>query len=79
MLPSVDDDVTNVTSLARMLCKYVPFFKHTYDGVLERHIEHRYYKQMSSNLEVVRYKLCIFLCIPLIYTETGATWSTFKE
>lgn len=57
MLPSVDDDVAikhNIICLvARVLCKYVPFFKHTYDGVLEKHIKHQYYKQMSSKSEVV--------------------------
>ena len=59
MLPSVDDDVAikhNITCLvARVLCEYVPFFKHTY-GVVERHIKHEYYKRMSSKSEVVCYK-----------------------
>ena len=57
MLPSVEDDVAithNIACLvARVLCEYVPFFKHTYDGVVERHIKHEYYEQMSSKSEVV--------------------------
>lgn len=57
MLPSIDDDVAikrNISCLvARVLCEYIPFFKHTYDGVVERHIKHQYYKQMSSKSEVV--------------------------
>ena len=57
MLPSRDDDIAikqNITRLvARVLCEYIPFFKHTYDGVVERHIKHQYYKQMSSKSEVV--------------------------
>ena len=57
MLPSDDDDMeirSNISYLvARVLCEHVPYFQHTYDGVLERHIKHRYYKQMSLKSEVV--------------------------
>ena len=56
MLPSIDDVAIkrNITSLvACVLCEYIPFFKHRYDGVVERHIKHQYYKQISSKSQVV--------------------------
>ena len=57
LLPSNDDNTTlraNYSILiARVLKKYIPFFKEFGNG-LERHIRHQYYEEMSSKSEVVR-------------------------
>ena len=57
MLPSQDDDEVLprnfVMLFARVLCDNVPYFKHTYDGVVKRHIKHPYSVQMSSKSTVV--------------------------
>ena len=57
MLPSTADNeslLQNFTVLfARVLCDNIPYFQHTYDGVVERTIKHTYSSEMSSKSEVV--------------------------
>ena len=58
LLPSEGDDtiLTRLfeTHVSRILCTHMPFFKFTFDDVVEWHIHHQYYDQMSAKSEVVR-------------------------
>ena len=61
LLPSLADDemLRNdlVTYVSRILTEHMPFFKHTFEDVVEWHIQHRYYKQMSDKSVVV----CLYI------------------
>ncbi len=57
LLPSVEDDLAirrNIcTLMSRVLCDNVTFFKASFDGVVDRHIKHDFYDQMSKKSDVV--------------------------
>lgn len=57
LLPSTEDDVAirrNICVLiSRILYNNLGFFKVAFDGVVEWHIEHAYYKEMSMKSDVV--------------------------
>lgn len=57
LLPSSDDDKALkklfVTHVSRILTTHLPVFKLMFEDVTEWHIEHEYYKQMSTKSEVV--------------------------
>ena len=57
LLPSSRDDSTLKKNIAilisRVLCKYLKFFKLSFDDVVKKHIQHRYYEEMSSKSSVV--------------------------
>ena len=61
MLPSADDDRSLrdlfVTHVSRILCTHMPFFKFAFEDVVEWHIQHEYYDQMSTKSQVVS-RLC---------------------
>lgn len=39
--------------LSRVLCTHIPFFKLSFDGVIDWHIEHKYYQYMCTKSVVV--------------------------
>ena len=57
LLPSADDDdvIRNIISilLSRFLVKSVAFFKMSSDGVVNWHIKHQFYEEMSKKSDVV--------------------------
>lgn len=59
LLPSPEDDDTirkNICILiSRILYNNLDFFKTAFDGVVEWHIEHSYYKEMSTKSDVVSF------------------------
>ena len=68
VLPRLGDDTKikeNIATLvSRVLFWYLDFLKLSFDGVIEWHIQHKYYTEMSSKSEVVSilivlYKPCI--------------------
>ena len=58
ILPSPLDDNTlssNIATLvSRVLCKHMKFFNVSFDDVVQWHIHHKYYKEMSQKSQVVR-------------------------
>ncbi len=58
ILPSHDDDVVLKNNIAvlvsRVLVQYIDFLKFSFDGVVDWHIKHQYYEEMSSKSCVVR-------------------------
>lgn len=57
LLPTELDDAIlkrNISTLIeRVLCKNLDFFRSTFHDIVEWHIHHKYYDQMSSKSEVV--------------------------
>ena len=57
LLPSQEDDNTLrsiiITLVSRILAEHMPFFKDTFEDVIEWHIKHKYYAEMSSKSVVV--------------------------
>ena len=57
LLPSKEDDIALrdefVTQFTRVLADHMPYFKHTFDDVVDWHIKHRYYSEMSTKSVVV--------------------------
>ena len=57
LLPSSDDDTELRNNLcvliSRVLYSNIPYFKYTFDGVIEWHIQHDFYKEMSTHSEWV--------------------------
>ena len=57
LLPSADDDdvIRNNISilLSRVLVKSLAFFKMSFDGVVNWHIQHQFYEEMSKKSDVV--------------------------
>ncbi len=57
VLPSKQDDETIESNMAvlisRVLVKHMSFFKHTFDDVINWHIDHKYQKEMSTKSVVV--------------------------
>lgn len=68
-LPKSIDDVAlkdNIGVLiSRTLYKYLDFFKFSFDGIIQWHIHHKYYKEMSNKSEVVSSgtKPCLAICL----------------
>ena len=62
LIPSPEDDVVlrdNImTLISRILFENLDFFNLTFDGVVDWHIKHEYYKEMSTKSVVVS---CILL------------------
>lgn len=74
LLPSLDDDTSLrklfMTHVSRIICSNMKFFEFSFDGVIEQHIKHQYYEEMSTKSKVVSYyfSVCIicydyFVCI----------------
>lgn len=59
LLPSVDDDKSLrkvfATHVSRILYTHMKFFQMSFDGVVDWHVKHRYYKEMSAKSEVVSF------------------------
>ncbi len=59
LLPTPHDDQSlkaNISILiSRILCTHLPYFGMTFDGLVDWHIKHRYYNEMSSKSEVVSF------------------------
>ena len=57
LLPSPDDDIAikkNISILiSRILYNNLAFFKEAFDGVVDWHIEHSFYHEMSTKSDVV--------------------------
>lgn len=57
LLPSAEDDQTLknlfMTHVSRILCTHIPFFKASFEDVVEWHIVHQYYQEMSTKSQVV--------------------------
>ena len=62
LLPSPEDDLAirdNICMLmSRVLFDNVAFFKLCFEGVIDWHIEHEYYKEMSTKSDVVSLLKC---------------------
>ena len=60
LLPSKEDDQVLrqmfVTHVSRVLCKYMSFFKFSFEDVIQHHIRHPFYDEMSAKSEVVSCK-----------------------
>ena len=59
LLPSPEDDIAirkNIcVLLSRILFSNLAYFKLAFDGVIDWHIRHTFYKEMSMKSDVVRY------------------------
>ncbi len=57
LLPTHEDDTalqTNIcTIISRVLFNNIPYFKQSFDGVIDWHIEHQYYHELSQPSEWV--------------------------
>lgn len=57
LLPSKRDDTALRNEIAilvsRVLTDHMPYFKHTFDGIVDWHIKHKYYSEMSTKSDVV--------------------------
>ena len=57
LLPTAEDDKilrTNIAiNVSHVLVKNLVYFKLTYDGVVQWHIQHQFYKEMARKSEVV--------------------------
>lgn len=57
LLPSVEDDRTLrklfMTHVSRILTTNMKFFEFSFDGVVDWHIKHQYYEEMSAKSKVV--------------------------
>lgn len=86
LLPSSEDDKALrrnfVVLISRILATHIPFFKFSFDDVVEWHIEHMYYEQMSSKSVVVS---SLIICLSVSDSNdfhnatTGATGSPLEE
>ena len=93
LLPSPDDDATMrnnfATHVSRVLVNNIDFFKVTFDGVVDWHIKHQFYEQMSEKSDVVSFSsICILIALQLCcgavhYSVpsilTGTTWNFAKK
>lgn len=74
LLPSAEDDKTMrnlfITHVSRILYTNMEYFKFKFDDVVEWHVHHEYYKEMSSRSSVVR-TLHAYICD--INCDAGAT------
>ena len=57
LLPTPEDDTALQNNIcvimSRILYNNIPYFKHTFDGVIDWHIHHDYYKEMCQPSEWV--------------------------
>ena len=57
LLPSIDDDQSLrklfMTHVAQIMATDMKFFIFSFDGVVDRHIKHQYYEEMSPKSKVV--------------------------
>jgi hypothetical protein len=57
VLPSLTDEINikhNFTILvSRILVEHIPFFNENFNDVVQRHITHDYYEEMSRKSEIV--------------------------
>lgn len=64
LLPSPDDDATMCNNFAThvscVLVNNIDFFKVTFDGVVDWHIKHQFYEQMSRKSDVVSCTVHVF-------------------
>lgn len=71
LLPSQQDDATlrrNISILvSRVLAEHMPFFKYTFEDVVDWHIQHQYYSEMSSKSVVVSSACDTIKCAYLFY------------
>ena len=75
LLPSVDDDSTIynnfVTLVSRVLVEHLPFFKHSFDGVVSWHIPHSFSEQMKCKSDMVSIAvralkaIVLWICLPI--------------
>ena len=76
ILPSAEDDAALQNNLSiivsRILFNSLDFFKQTFDDVIDYHIKHPFYKEMSSESEIVRF---IFYA-SLMYTGLSLLYYT---
>lgn len=93
LLPSPDDGVTMhnnfATHMSHVLVNNIDFFKVTFDGVVDWHIKHQFYEQMSEKSDVVSFSsTCILIALQLCcgavhYSVpsilTGTTWNFPKK
>ena len=83
LLPSQDDDAALrknfATLVSRILFDNIEFFKLTFDGVIEWHIEHDFYEQMSRKSDVVSSYIIFLANILTIIHCTGTTWNHSKK
>ena len=67
LLPPEEDDTVLrhdiATMVARILTQYMPFFKLTFEDIVEWHIPHKYSAEMSSKSVVVRLLLVTILYV----------------
>jgi len=58
LLPSVENDSTltdiMVTIVSRVLTTYLPYFAFSCSDIVNWHIDHEYYEEMSTKSHVVR-------------------------
>ena len=70
LVPTSEDDVAlrdNMCVLiSRILYENLEFFRHSFDGVIEWHIKHEFYDEMSTKSEVVSVTIfrvsCLYIC-----------------
>ncbi len=62
LLPSVEDDndlrANMAVLVSRIIVDNIPFFHHTFDGIVTRHIKHKYYSEMCQTSVVVSMQKC---------------------
>ena len=54
LLPSAEDDrYLFITHVARIVTTHMKYFKFSFDDVVEWHVKHQHYKEMSMKSKVV--------------------------
>ena len=75
LLPSVSDHQSLIHNfsilISRVLVSEMRFFKESFDGVVQNHIKHEHYSEMTVKSEVVSI-ISMYICIFILYT--GTTW-----
>ena len=63
LLPKLRDDQKlkeNISTLiARVLCTHLDFFRMSFDGIVNWHVKHRFYQEMSKKSVVVSMSLSL--------------------
>ena len=77
LLPSIEDDVATcknfATLVSRALVNNVDFFKLTFDGVVEWHIQHEFSEEMSKKSEIVSSNTLLRMYIQYPISQIGAS------
>ena len=59
LLPSFDDDSSLwrhfMTYVSLVIHDHMKYFKFSFDGIIDWHIKHQYYKEMSTKSKIVSY------------------------